>query len=50
MACVVCNDSGYEGQYVEELGGTVCINCIEENCLTMSDKKDLSDNVGRDTI
>lgn len=29
MACVICEDDGYEGQYVQGLGGTVCLSCLE---------------------
>lgn len=31
MACVVCNDSGYEGQYVQGLLGTVCFSCLDKH-------------------
>lgn len=48
MACVICDDLGYEGQYFEEFQGVVCIDCLEK-----ADEKlnyDLSDNVGHDII
>lgn len=30
MACVICEDRGYEGQYVEEMHGVVCLSCLEQ--------------------